>query len=244
MYGIEGTSYKDIYYFVRDREGNFKILPKMYNESYQICWEFLTNNGKVYGRSHNPNFRMLFMWDEENGLVHLGDLPTVIRAVNDLGQVLIESGYENENGKLIRRPIIWQNGKITKLYGLCDELGIESEESYGYDMNNKGDVVGRSLVNIIYKNKVCKKEFHAVKWSNGQAIDLHSPKAGESAASVVNDLGDFMINKFFNEDIKLNNIGYLCRGSIIFHINGDSYMTILSKSTLNDKMIKDANSIW
>jgi hypothetical protein len=117
---------------------------------------------------------VLYVWDQKNGVIKLGNLPgKEISAINDAGQVLIKSIEENENGKLIRRPIIWHNGTITKLNGLEGDLGIESEESYGFDMNNKGEVVGQSLVSLSYKNEIYK-QIHAAMWdSNGEKIDLH-----------------------------------------------------------------------
>lgn len=125
----------------------------------------------------------------------LGNLPgKEISAINNKGQVLIKSIVEQENGKTIRRPVIWHNGKITKLNGVEGNAGIPSEESYGLDMNNKGEVVGQSRAYLIFKNRIYE-QLHAVKWTNGQVVDLHNkvPKSTSSNAIALNDAGDMLV---------------------------------------------------
>ncbi len=105
------------------------------------------------------------------------------------------------------------------------DLGIESDESYGFDMNNKGEVIGQSLVYLSYKNDIYK-QLHATKWINGKAIDLHKllPKSTKSCGIAINDLGEVLSNvpevgvclirgdqgiTVFNAQLnKLNNLGY------------------------------------
>lgn len=219
-YNIDGSN-NGKHFFVRDRDESFHEITEDFSIIYEnipqdllnvrIDWRFLTDEGVAYGTFTLPNANpVLFMWNQYNGIVKLGNLPgKEIITINNAGQVLIKSIVENENGKSIRRPVIWQNGKITKLHGLEGGLGIESEESFGFDMNNNGDVVGQSVVYLIYKNNFYK-EVHATLWKNGQVIDLHNKvtKRSETSATAINDLGDVIIEGFLlHEDGSLVNIG-------------------------------------
>lgn len=202
-FNIDGTK-DDKHYFVRDKDGNFNeiqedesIIPSQF-QNVRINWKYITDDGKAYGTINLPMGRLiLFMWDKYNGIVNLGTIPGEIVKINNAGQVLIKSIEDYENGKLIKRPAIWDHGTITKLYGLTGDVGIEAEESYGFDMNNKGEVVGQSTVFLSYKNALYKQT-HAVKWTDGQAIDLHRavPKAESTNATAINDLGDVIIGSY------------------------------------------------
>ncbi|QLH37316.1 MAG: hypothetical protein HWD61_15180 [Parachlamydiaceae bacterium] len=165
---------------------------------------------------------------QKNGIVKLGNLPGKdLVAINDTGQVLIKSIVENENGKSIRHPILWENGKITRLRGLEGDLGIESEESYGFALNKNGEVVGQSVAYLSYKNDICKQT-HATIWTNGKAIDLHKkiPKTNSSSATGINDFGDVLIGRYlicnddqtilFNHnDLKTTNTNYLYKNMYV-----------------------------
>lgn len=195
-YNIDGTA-QGKHFFVRDCDGTFHELPeKIPGTGMMINWQYLTDEGKAYGLFDvNAATIALCMWDNHNGVVKLGVLPgKEVVAINNAGQVLIKSVAETENGKTIRRPIIWFNGQITKLKGLEGNVGIESEESYGLDMNNHGDVVGQSVAYLSYKNNIYKQA-RAVKWVKGKASDLHTSvaKAESTIATGINDLGDVII---------------------------------------------------
>lgn len=203
-YNIDGST-DGKHYFLRDHDGSFHELPsKTPDTDLSIDWRFLTDNGQVYGTYdygnyvENPASNTLYMWDIQNGLVNLGVLPKgEIKKINNAGQVLIASVTINENGKTKKCPVIWQNGAITTLKCLEGDIGIESDESEGFDMNNQGEVVGRSITYLSYKNKLYKQT-HAVKWINGQPIDLHEllSKCPSSIATTINDLGDIVINGY------------------------------------------------
>src|ERR1700733_14032271 len=204
-YNINGSK-EGKHFFVRDKDGTFNEITEDFAMIYEnipqhlhsvrVDWRYLTDAGKVYGTFTLPNTNpVLFMWDHPNGIVKLGRLPgKEVSAINNAGQVLIKTVEENENVKIVRRPVIWQNGQVTKLRGLGGNLGIESEESYGFDINNNGEVVGQSLVSLSYKNEIYK-QVHATKWVNGQAIDLHNnvPKSNKTQAIAINDLGEVLI---------------------------------------------------
>lgn len=270
-YNVDGTN-EEKHYFLREKNGTFHELPKKEpGKGTSINWRYLTNNGKVYGTfDGNVNFPVLYVWDQANGAIKLGTLPwKEIAAVNDLGQVLIKSKQENENGKTVIRPLIWYNGQVTKLYGLEGDLGIESEESYGYDMNNKGEVVGQSLVSITYKNKIFQ-QVHAVKWVNGKALDLHNkiPKTNSSKAIAINNLGEVLLSSEYGAHLlredgeimlfvcnlnKLNDCGYVYNYNYDYGIPWTKWQSLVrdrnnkevySETSMDKKIKMDRESIW
>jgi hypothetical protein len=259
-YNIDGSS-EGKRFFVRDRDGSFHELPSKENGvGWSIDWRYLTNDGKAFGTfDGNANYAVLYVWDLQNDVVRLGNLPgKEISAINDKGQVLIKSVVENENGKTMRRPIIWYNGNITKLKGLEGNIGIESDESYGLDMNNKGEVVGQSTIYLSYKNTLYRQT-HAVKWINGIAFDLHRtiPKTNDSQAIHINDNGCILLKSLtsnpylldingishliYNQFNKINNTGYIYGEQNVCNINRDN---IFTTSEFNQKINSDYDSIW
>ncbi len=242
-YNVDGSE-SGKHYFLRDKEGSFHEIP-----GQEIAWAYLTNDGKVYGTSNNSSKKpTLYMWDYTTGLVKLGTLPgNEIAAINDAGQVLIKSVSETQNGKSIIHPVIWENEKVTKLKGLEGDLGIQSEELYGFDMNNHGEVVGQSVVYLIYKNNICK-HIHAVKWVNEKPIDLHYtvPKQEKTVATAINDNGNVLINR---HDFKLNNIDYIYSNTHIAKMRftdgvnqGGSSFYGLGK--INTQIVMNFDTIW
>lgn len=265
-YNIDGS--KDgKHFFVRDKDGSFHEITEDYAMVYEnipqqllstrIDWRYLTDDGKAYGTFTLPNTNpVLFMWDRHQGTVKLGILPgKEIMAINNAGQVLIKSVVVYENGKPVRSPVIWQNGHINNLEGLGGDLGIESEESYGFDMNNYGNVVGQSVVYLSYKNNLYK-QVHATMWVDGQAIDLHHKvtKRSESAATVINDLNEILIEGLFlHADGNLVNIGRGVNGKATdknylyfkdFGVFDKFGAEILSPGRISGMIGNDSNSIW
>jgi hypothetical protein len=260
-YNIDGSS-TGKHFFVRDRDGSFHELLK--NEpslGLEIKWQYLTGSEKAYGTFNvNNATTALCQWDKQNGFLKLGVLPAKeIMAINDAGQVLIKSIGETENGRSIRRPVIWQNGQVTKLRGLEGDLGIESEESYGLDMNNSGEVVGHSVAYLIYKNDIYK-QVHAVKWATtGEITELHNllPKNETTEAFSINDFGDILVNangskerflikadgsyiKTSPHQQKLSN-GYSFGNAIIFK---DPVTPIVGLFDLTKQAQADRESLW
>lgn len=274
-YNIEKTSPVK-QFFVRNKDGVFYELPgKEPSSGLIINWQYLTDEGKAYGTFDvNASTKSICMWDQKNGFIKLGNLPgKEVCAVNNAGQVLIKCVSESLDGKSICRPVIWQNGHITKLKGLGGDLGIESEESYGFAMNNKGEVVGQSLVSLVYKNEIYK-QVHAVKWTNGQAIDLHNrvPKSIKTHAFAINDLGEVLIYvgekkeyfpKYlvsdqkvtaFSYDLnKLNNAGNVYNSDYDYGVpvKGTGFIIkdrngkdLCSDGSVKNKIENNPNSIW
>ncbi|MCE5318410.1 MAG: hypothetical protein LLG04_13755 [Parachlamydia sp.] len=265
-YNIDGTK-KGQHFFVRDHDGSFheiyedesKIYENIPNEkkTVRINWKYLTDDGHVYGTiSFNPSSPILYMWDKHNGMVKLGNLPgKEIVAINNAGQVLIKSIVDDENGKTKIRPAIWQNGRITKLKGLSGDLGIEGEESYGFDMNNNGDVIGQSVVYLSYKNNIYK-QIHATMWIDGQAIDLHDKmtKRFETLATAITDSREVLIEgMILSQDGSLINIGYGAHcnkmtSKYICYKNHGVFdvvqRSMYSPGNISNKMAESMNSIW
>lgn len=268
-YSIDGTK-EGKKYFVRERDGSFYEILEDPSVVYKnisgprpttrIDWRYLTDDRKAYGTLTLTNANpILFMWDRQNGLVNLGNLPgKEVTAINNAGQVLIKSVNDTDPyGKSVKYPVIWQNGKITKLRGLEGDLGIESEESYGFDMNNKGAVVGQSVAYLSYKNDIYK-QVHAVKWINGQAIDLHRkiPKTPSSSAIAINDLGDVIISNFLlraDGEVLNNYLFSNSKASDTKYFINEQYgnvcvdrfnKEIYIGSIINDIFSKNYDSIW
>jgi hypothetical protein len=248
-------------FFVRDRDGSFHVLPsKESGVGCNIDWKYLTDDGIVYGvfGENNSNFSVLYMWDQHNGAVNLGNLPgskNDIRSINNQGKVLIGCVIDvDSEGEQIVNPVIWENGEIEKLSGLEGDLGISLENAYGTAMNNNGDVVGHSLVYIVYKNNVYKQG-HAALWTFGKAVDLHYtiPKAAHSAAKAVNDHGDVIIGEYLvHKDgsiVKITNMNNpkMTNNNYIYSENVvcDKKMNqIFHVGNVSEKTYNDPKSIW
>lgn len=189
-YNIDGTP-SGKYYFVRDEDGTFREIPKY--RGWDIDWKFLRNDGRAYGKFNGQGeFGVLCCWDKQKGVTVLGELPgREISAINDAGQVLIKSvDWVDDSGEAVKSPVVWHNNEITWLNRPFGNLGLESKESHGLDMNNHGDVVGYAVVDMVYKGKVYKQN-HAFIWSNENVIDLHKmvPKTEQTEAKAINDIG-------------------------------------------------------
>lgn len=265
-YNIDGST-NGKHVFFRDNDGSFYELPqKTPDAGLAINWQYLTENGNSYGTfAVNQATTALCMWDKRNGFVKLGIIPgKEISAINNCGQVLIKSVVENENGTSVFHPVIWDNGKTTKLNGLQGNMGISSKETYGLDMNNRGDVVGQSRVTIVHKNNEYRTFTHAGLWKEGNSIDCHYklPKSTDSYAIAINDFGDVIVaiksidasdTKYLlkndgaliklssNGADKVNNKGYTYFHSVVLNEKGEY---VLNKNSMNDKLKYDLDSIW
>ncbi len=257
-YYIDGSRVEKKF-FVCDRDRNFHGVPTKENGvRCDIDWKYLTDDGKVYGTvNNNTDFAVLYMWDQHNGVVSLGNIPgKEIVKINNVGQVLISSIAENENGRFVRRPVIWENGKITKLNGLEGNACIESDYAYGYDMNNKGEVVGYSRMFVNHKNNIHAQQ-RATKWVNGNPIDLNKTvHTGISTVAIaINDLGEVL----FNEGYFINKDGQDRKFQAHMHINTNYIYSLNSSLTnvyktsgelvtniyaINRKIMSCIDSIW
>ncbi len=258
-YAVEGVK-EGKHYFVRDRNGKFNQLPiKDYKTGWEINWRYLNDNGQAFGTfDGNANYSVLYMWDKPNGIVNLGNLPSKeIMAINNSRQVLLKSIVENEYGRSVKRPAIWIDGVVKTLRGLESEMGIESDESYGFDMNNKGDVVGQSISHRSYKNEIYD-QVHAVKWTNGEVIDLHNqvPKNCTTKATLINDHGDTVVcdslirvdgkktTPFYYEGAKKSNKKYFLNHDCLLDREVANLSSINVVSITNSQLASNYGSIW
>lgn len=91
--------------------------------------------------------------------------------INSRGQIV---GTSSLSGSA--RACIWYRGTIT-------DLGAFSGRSYGYGINNAGEVVGyREMPN---------DQFHAFLWSQGQLVDI-APSIHYSQGNAINDHGQIV----------------------------------------------------
>lgn len=255
-YNIDGSN-DDKIYFIRDKDGNFQLIPKNeVSNGPRINWQYLTDNGDVYGKINEETMNpTLFVWNSKNNIMNLGVITGNILTINNKGQVLIHVPV-NENGKSTYRSAIWHNGQLNYLKGAPGNLGIESDIAQGNGMNNFGDVVGYSTVYLNYKNKVYQQQ-HATKWVNGQAIDLNNtvPVGISTVAIGINDLGEVLFNEgyFINKDgkgtmfeshmrVNKNYLYHLNSSETnIYHKNGT---LVTNRDMINSQIKNNINSIW
>jgi uncharacterized membrane protein len=263
-YNIDG-SIGAKHFFVRDRNGDFHEISNSC-EGMPIEWKWIKDNERVYGICnagirHKDGCPTLFAWDKHNGVIKLGKMPgKEISAINNKGHVLVKTVFDTSaNGMSIQYPILWDNGAITKLKGIEGGLGTESIESYGFDLNDQGDVSGKCLVDLVYKNHVYK-QFHAIIWKKGIPTDLHYkiPKAEMSEARVINNSNYCFLKSnshwylmkdgnFFQECENCQNASdafYCDSGYCAFDLKNQNTLCILSILKENTKIAKDYGSIW
>lgn len=260
-YNIDGSK-EGKYYFVRERNGSFHIISPVVG--VDVEWRFLTDEGKVYGTNRlydNTSNAILFLWDRDNGVVNLGYLPgRNIVAVNNNDQVLIATVSEIKDGKIVSFPAIWQNSMVTNLKGLQGSLGLESEQSSGIGINNNGDVIGNSKVDIVYKNNLYMKSTHAALWKDGKSVDLHSKfaKTKDSCAAAINDVGDILIMSSTLGGLyldkngtclplptsfkRMNNLGYLYSQDEIYDVKKKEVIANLYH--IDNQVKNDLDSKW
>jgi probable HAF family extracellular repeat protein len=95
-------------------------------------------------------------------------------AVNDRGQVVGGSWTPFGNG----HAFLWQRGELTDLGAF--QPGDYSDAA---DINERGDVVGRSAVGY---------NFHATLWRDGQLVDLGTLNGTRSEATAINNRGQIV----------------------------------------------------
>lgn len=252
VYNLDGSKDGELV-FLRDKEGLFSELPATV-DGVRVSWGHLTDKGVVYGVKLGPGVT-LFMWDLKNGAVNLGPIPGEIAAVNNNGQILISYTFDYVDGERITHPVIWDNGEIIKLKGLEGDAGIPSDEAYGFDLNNHGDVVGQSTVYLIYKNDLYKQT-HATKWVNGKAIDLHEtvPKTDSTKATLINDRGEIIVGSYLlhengkisrsigQSDLRATSTNFFYRHDRVISYDCNNVVTDLSH--IRNAMSEDRDSIW
>jgi len=110
-------------------------------------------------------------------------------AINDTGQIVGSSGFVPfvEDG----RAFLWENGLFSDLGNLANLEGFSSE---AFDINDSGQIVGRSQVNSLDPFGNSFSPNHAFLWENGTMTDLNSLIPADSGwelfiANDINDVG-------------------------------------------------------
>ena len=150
-------------------EGNTNTdLGTIEGGNYSEAWG-INENGDIVGQSYTSsgNYRA-FIWQNEEmtALSNLG-ISSVARSINDNGQVV---GYALINGHA--RAFAWQQGSVSYISG---------PESYAWDINNKGEIVG-----LVYLSTTVS---HACVWKDGIMLDLGTLGGLNSMALGINESG-------------------------------------------------------
>jgi probable HAF family extracellular repeat protein len=162
----------------------------------------VNNSAQVVGYyREEDNDKRAFLWSKG----YMVDLGTFggdegdAWGINEKGQV---AGYAfNAEGK--DRAYLWTPDSPNAMTGSKVDLGVlpGGDESFAYNLNNKGDVVGAS--------KITGGLFHAVLWSGGEMINLNSllPQGSDwkflNYAMAINDQGQ-ITGYGFKQDNKLH----------------------------------------
>lgn len=176
----------------------------------------LNERGQVVGYSTTATgARHAFLWTPGAGMRDLGvlaeGLGSVARGINDRGDVVGQSTLPIP--PIPRNPethaFLW-----TPAGGMRDlgALGGELTSSVAYDINNAGQVVGRSYSadRIIPPDPGSDPEFfsRALLWSPGQGMkDLGALESGYAVAYAINDAG-VVVGKSWVSTILSEDYGY------------------------------------
>lgn len=230
-------------FFFREADGTLHDLPSNMSEKW-VQWRFLKEDGTVYGLAdhsypqtsqwladeNNPQgltgrnlpCAILFSYSKKDGpreraTVDLCCDNTQVLKINSSGQILIKpirlSGYKI-NGTILC-PLVWQGVYMQALRGVSGSSGEQSDNAYGADMNEYGDIVGNSWVT----DKNGLRVQHATKWIseknlrynaityNEKSIDLNQIVSSEKStvATGINDLGEVVFEGgyFLNKEMNL-----------------------------------------
>ncbi len=113
-------------------------------------------------------------------------------AINDTGQIVGSSGFliPSNNGFLPSvedgRAFVWENGLFSDLGNLANLEGFSSE---AFDINDSGQIVGRSQVNSLDPFGNSFSPNHAFLWENGTMTDLGTFGGVNSSAFGINNRG-------------------------------------------------------
>ena len=153
------------------------------NESGQVAGASITTTGE----------RHAFLWTPGQGMRDLGTLPGALsstaRGINDLGQVVGESEFPRIGPPEPQtHAFLWSLGAGMQDLGA---LGQGLTSSVAYDINNAGQVVGRSFLAQFIPPPIDPEYYsRAFLWAAGQGMrDLGDLGGKFSVAYAINDAG-------------------------------------------------------
>jgi probable HAF family extracellular repeat protein len=122
------------------------------------------------------------------GLGGLGGPQSDARAINDAGQVVgsstqEEGPYDDHENPPGQRAVLWENDAIRDLGTLT---GGSGDDSFAWDINAAGQVVGLSTVGVDERNYPI---YHAFLWEAGVMTDLGTLGGNGSEARGINSAG-------------------------------------------------------
>ncbi len=185
-------------------------MTELLDESLE--WDYITyaiainNKGQIVCRARHANYmdsplpieRMepYFLWDSEIGFVELtafegrylrGDS---VRAVNDnmqvVGTTLVtrfsDTPHVFSSISIDNHASLWDG-----INGITDLGSLGEGDSYAYNINTAGKVVGASATGFIYEND--RDEVHAFLWDSDNGMtDLGTLNSNDSSAWAINNL--------------------------------------------------------
>jgi probable HAF family extracellular repeat protein len=154
--------------------------------------------GQAVGRIDYAQDTIPLLWD--NGTAtYLGHLTntdpgsqnrfSAAYDINDVGQIVGVS-YTAPSPGGFNHAFLWENG-------VMQDLGHLGGPSYAEAINNLGQIVGTSRIDIIPSNP---ENTHAVMWEDGNIIDLGNFGFDKASATEINDLGQVLIRATSNSN--------------------------------------------
>lgn len=176
--GQGGVVVGTAYYENSDAGGSKAVL---WNEAGQIA-DLAPSAFEAVAADINTSGQVLLTADGVTYIANAGALTPIAAgsvgvngyALNDAGQI---AGWLSAGGQ---HAFLYKDGVLTDLGTLPG-----GSSSYGYDINNKGQVVGTAMNSA--------GQFRAVLWSNGAIVDLGTlPGHTASYARAINDAGQIV----------------------------------------------------
>jgi probable HAF family extracellular repeat protein len=145
----------------------------------------INNAGQVVGASRlDDTIAHAFLW-QDGGITDLGVLEgsyySEAWAINASGQIVGSSSIAGNSG---RAAVLWSGGGITNL-GYIGEPGGGQGASFGWDLNDAGEVVGMST----WASPNYNYNYHGFVWRNGTMTDLNVAADTSGGWEIINAAG-------------------------------------------------------